>query len=349
MRLRTSLSVPLFFLVLALPASTNYEMHDFGFGSGGTDISESSNYGLTGITGEVAGQNLSGSTYDMGPGLQFVRQSHTPAAPTLTNAGTDYNKLNFVVNTGNNPSDTLFAIAISSDGFTTTNYVQTDNTVGSTPAYQTYAAWGGATGESIVGLAYNTTYAIKVRAVQTKYTESAFSLPASAATTTPSLAYDIDVSASDSETAAPYQISFGPLNIGSVTTATEKIWIDLDTNAASGAFVYVTANSNGLTSVSTGNTILSSSSDLSSSSEGFGLQVATTAQSSGSLAAAAPYSSNNQVVGVLDTTSRTIFTTNNQPLVNGRASVLVKAKASASTPAAADYAAIITMIASATF
>ncbi len=218
-------------LFLAMPTSLNFEMRDFGFGAGGVGISDSGNYSLTGVAGEVSSGNLSGTSYDLGPGLLFTQQSNTPAAPTFTNPSNHYNKLKFVLDTGSNPSDTLFAIAISTDNFVTTNYVQADNTIGSSAVYQTYSTWGGASGAFVVGLTSNTTYKIKVKAIQTKYTESSFSAVATAATTTPSLSYDIDISTTDSETSSPYTLKFGTLNVGSVTTAAERIWIDLDSNA----------------------------------------------------------------------------------------------------------------------
>ena len=336
-------------LFLAMPTSLNFEMRDFGFGAGGVGISDSGNYSLTGVAGEVSSGNLSGTSYDLGPGLLFTQQSNTPAAPTFTNPSNHYNKLKFVLDTGSNPSDTLFAIAISTDNFVTTNYVQADNTIGSSAVYQTYSTWGGASGAFVVGLTSNTTYKIKVKAIQTKYTESSFSAVATAATTTPSLSYDIDISTTDSETSSPYTLNFGTLNVGSVTTAAEKIWIDLDTNAEAGAFVYLYAINAGLTSASTGTTLTSVSTDLGSASTGYGLRINSMTQSSGTLTAVSPYNGSNDVVGVVDTTSRNIFTSNGAPITAGRGSLLVKAKASTSTPAATDYSTVITMIASATF
>jgi hypothetical protein len=346
-KLSTSAALFLFFV---MPASTTYEMHDYGFGAGGVGVGDSSNYSISGIAGEVSGANETGSTYDLGPGLQFTRQSNTPAAPTFSNPGSSYNKLQFILSSGSNPSDTLYAIAISNDNFATTNYIQADNTVGATAVYQTYTAWGGGSGAYVIGLAANTTYKIKVRAVQTKYTESAFSAEASATTTTPSVTYDLDVSTTDSETSAPYTVAFGQLALGSVTTPTTKVWVDLATNAEQGAFVYVYSNSAGLLSSSTGHTITSATGDLASASEGFGLQVSTATQTSGGpLVAVSPYNGAGENVGVLDTTTRTIFQSSSASIVGGRGSVLLKAKASASTPGASDYSTVITMIASATF
>lgn len=339
-----------FVMLLALPASTNFEMHDFGIGAGGVGVGTSTNYAVGGVVGEVSGSNLSGTTYDLGPGLQFARQTNTPAAPTITNPSNYYNKLRVNIDNGSNPTDTLFAIAISTDNFSTTNYVQADQTIGSTPVYQTYSTWGGGSGALVIGLQPSTTYYVKVKAVQTAYTESAYSSVASVATVTPTLSYDIDVSSSDSESGPPYIVAFGTLSVGSVTTASNKIWVDLDTNAEQGAFVYVYSNSAGLSSSAASYTITSASGDLTGVSEGFGLRVDTSTQSSGGpLTAVSPYNGSSDTVGILNTTSRNIFTSANAPIVGGRGSVWVKAKAATTTPAASDYATIVTMIASATF
>jgi hypothetical protein len=349
MAFKRNFPITLLFLLFAMPASINYEMRDVGFGSGGVGVTESTTYAATGTTGEVSAGTLTGSAYDLGPGLQFSQQTNTPAAPTFSNPNSHYNKLKLILDTGSNPTDTLFAVGISTDNFVTTNYVQADNTIGATPSYQTYTNWGGASGIFVVGLSANTTYKVKVKAVQTKYTESAFSAAATAATVAPTLSYDIDVSAGDSESSAPYIVNFGTLNVGSVTTATDKVWIDLDTNAESGAFVYLYANNGGLTSASTGSVLNSTSGDLSVGATGYGVRVSSVAQSSGNLTAVSPYNGSNDVVGIIDTTSRTIFNSNNAPITAGRGSILLKAKASTTTPAADDYSTIITMIASATF
>ncbi len=337
-------------LLFVLPASTTYEMHDFGFGSGGSSIGDSANYSITGISGEISDNSLSGSSYDLGPGLQFARQSNVPNAPTLTNPSNYYNKLLIVLDPSNNPSDTQYAIAISTDSFTTTQYLQENLTIGTVPFYQTYTLWGGASGSTIVGLSPNTTYQVKVKAIQTKYTESGYSVASTAATTTPSLSFDIDISSTDSETSPPYLLTFNNLSLSSVTTLPSKIWIDLQTNAEQGAFVYAKSGTTGLVSTQASHTISSISGDLSSSSEGYGIQSNTTSQNTGGpLIAINPYNASGDTVGQIDTTNRNIYSSSDQPISNGRASLLVKAKASLQTPAANDYTSTITLTASGSF
>lgn len=337
-----------------MPASTNYELHDFGFGSGGDANIDSTSYGLTAQTGELsAGDKLDGSTFSLGAGLTFTRQANVPAAPTFTNVSSNYNKLHFIIDTAGNPSDTLFAIAISTDNFVTTRYIKNDNTITdtlTTSDYQTYTNWGGASGEDVIGLLNNTEYKIKVKAWHDAFTETEYGPTAAATTSAPSLTFDIDISSSDSETGAPYTLSFGNLTPGSVTTATDKIWIDLSTNGEGGGFVYAYSTNAGLRSSAQSYTITSASTNLSSASEGFGLQSATDTESAGGpLAPSSPFNGASENVGGVSTTSQTLYNSSSAPITAGRGSLLVKAKASALTPAAGDYSETITLIASSTF
>lgn len=338
------------FFLFVLPASNTYELHDFGLGAGGVGVADSGTYSLSAIAGEVSGAQGIGSAYNLGPGLQFTRQSNVPAAPTFTNPSNYYNKLQYIIDTGGNPSDTLFAIAISTDDFVTTNYIQADGTIGASAVYQTYADWGGGSGEYVIGLTSSTTYKIKVKAVQTKYTETEYSVAASAATVAPSLSFDIDISATNSETGPPYAVAFGPLAVGSVTTATDKVWLDLSTNAVGGGFVYVYTQGTGLTSVEAVHTITSATANLAVATDGYGTRVDSVTQTSGGpLAAVSPYDGTLENVGILNTTSRNLLSSSSQPIVNGRASFLMKAKASTLTPSASDYTDVLTVVASATF
>lgn len=339
------------FLLFVLPASTTYELHDYGIGSGGVGIAESGTYGLTGISGEISGQKGVGSLYNLGPGLQFTRQSNVPGAPSFTNPNNHYNKLKYVIDTGGNPSDTLFVIAISTDNFVTTNYIQANGTIGASPVYQTYADWGSGTGEYVIGLSPSTTYKIKVAAVQTKYTETEYSAETSASTTAPSLSFDIDIAPTDTETAGPYAVAFGNLAVGSVTTAPDKVWLDLDSNAEGGGFVYIYGSGTGLHSIAANHTISSlTTANLAGETEGYGIRKESTTQSAGGpLTAVNPYNGTSENVGIVDTTTRTILNSSSVPITAGRASFLLKAITSTMTPAASDYREVLTVVASATF
>lgn len=343
-----------FFLFLVLPASTNYQLKDFNYGGGGVANGTSGSYSLMGTAGEQSAGSLDGTTYDLGPGLVFTNQANVPPAPTFTNPSNYYNKLQIVLATGSNPTDTLFAIAISSDNFVSdTRYVQSDDTVGASLGledYQTYAAWGGASGTTIIGLAPGTTYTVKVKAMQGKFTETAFGPTVSAATVNPQLSFDIDIGTSSSvDNDPPYAINLGDLPAGSVVSSSDKIWVDFDTNGVSGGKVYVSAANTGLYSSTVNHTIASLTGNLSSLQSGFGAQGATATQGSGGpFAIVTPYDGASDNVGVTDTTIREIFSTSG-PITAGRGSFLLKAKSANTTPAAGDYIETLTVVASGSF
>lgn len=215
-------------LAFAGPQSTTYELKEYGFGSGGDSGIQSSTYSLFGTAGEIDNGKLDSSTYTTGNGLVFTVQANVPAAPTFTNPSNYYDRLKIVIDDGGNPTDAQFAIAISTDNFTTTNYVQSDNTVGSvlgSEDWQTYSSWGGATGFYVTGLLPNTAYKIKVSARQGNYTQSAWSSTATATTGTPALTFGVD---SDS-------ITFNNLSSGnSWTDASKSTVLTTSTNAQNG-------------------------------------------------------------------------------------------------------------------
>jgi len=348
---KSLIALPMMFFVL--PASTNYQMHDFGFGAGGGSTGVSTNYGLTALVGESSGNALSSSNYSVGPGLTFTRQANVPVAPTVTNPSSYNNKLKIVIDTGGNPSDTTFALAISSDSFATTQYVKSDFSVGSTLTtadYLTYAGWGSSSGFLVTGLTPSTTYAVKVKALHKNFTETGYSAAGSGSTIGAILTFDLDVSTIDAKTAPPYILDIGTLSPGSTVTAGQKIWVDLDTNSASGAQVYLKGLQGGLKSTSANNYLITSvTADLNSASEGFGAQVATVAQSTGGpLTSVSPYSGASQNVGIIDSTYRTILDSAGA-ITAGRAAIYLKVKTANITPAAADYSETLTVIAAAKY
>jgi hypothetical protein len=339
-------------LFASLPSSSSYQLHNYGFGSGGTSNATSTNYGLNATTGETSNVESTSTNYKARSGNQNSQQAHVPDVPSLTNPASYYNKLKFIIAPGINPSDTLFSIAISSDNFATTQYIQSDNTDGPIKGiedYQTYAAWGGASGQLVVGLSPSMTYKIKVNSFQGKFTETEYGPTASAATVAPSITFDIDVSAIDTETSPPYATSFGSLLPATVTNTPEKVWVDLDTNAESGAKVYISSLNGGLRSPAESFTLTSATADLAAVSTGYGAQGSTATQiSGGPLSISAPYNVASQNVGILNATIREIFSTA-APVVAGRGSLQLKARAAAQTPAAADYQDTLTLTAAAAF
>jgi hypothetical protein len=337
-------------MVAAMPATGTYQLNSYGFGTGGTAGSGTSNYSVNGIAGDTSGTS-STANYKVKAGETQTKEANVPTV-ALVNSDNWYNKLLLTIGPENNPTDAKFAVAISSDNFTTTQYVKSDFTVTSsltTADYQTYAAWGSGSGVMVRGLTPTTTYTVKAKAYRGIYTESGYGPTASAATVNPQLSFDIDVSATDTSTSPPYAISFGNLLPGSVVDSPQRVWISFDTNGESGGKVYVTGQNAGLRSTSAAYTITSLTGDLSSAAEGMGVQGASATQGSGGpLALVSPYNGSAQSVGITDTSIRDIFTSP-APITSGRGSFLLKAKSKTLTPSSPDYTEVLTAIASASF
>lgn len=334
------------FIFFAFPASTNYSIKSYEFGGGGGSL-DSASYGLEAILGQVSA-SMSSALYNVRSGLIFAQMSNVPPAPSLTNSSNWYNKLLLIIDVGGNPSDTKFAVAISDDNWVTTKWVQSDNIVGTTLGiedYQTYVNWGSGTGENIIGLTSNTTYRVRVKALQGEFTGTDLGPQASAATSAITLSFDIDVASTDTNSDPPYNVDFGALTTGSVSTATNKIWVDLSTNAEYGGFVYVYGTNNGLRSSDTNYTITSATANLASAGEGYGLQ----ASNVSGLTTTSPYNGSSESVGLVDTTIREILNSSSTPVTNGRASVTLKVRTTSTTPASNDYSDTLTVIASGSF
>lgn len=232
---------PTLFLLLILPASTNYQLRDYGFGSGGERGLQSTNYQALVISGEIApGQPVSSNNI-VGGGLIFTNQANVPAAPTVANDSNYTTKLHLTINPGSEPSDATYEIAISPDNFvTTTNYVQSDNTMGATAAWQSYATWGGASGFLVLGLAANTTYTVKLKAREGNFTDTAFSPTANATTSVLTISFSVGGVASGTSvagvttdvTTTNTAIPFGEIPVGSRVEAAQQLTVS--TSAASG-------------------------------------------------------------------------------------------------------------------
>lgn len=207
---------------LGVMQSENYKIK-YETISGGEGPERSANYQLSQSVGEIGEDQERSTNYIIGGGQAFGIMSNLPPAPTLVNDGSPpyYNKLRFTINSGNNPSDTLFAIAITDDDWATTQYIQNDNSVGDTLGsedWQTYQNWGGSAGELVTGLEPETTYKIKVRARQGDFTMTGWGPEsAEAATSLLSLSFSISTNALDFQTLSPAAISTVNYN---VTTST---------------------------------------------------------------------------------------------------------------------------------
>jgi hypothetical protein len=218
-------------VVLAGPASSNYELRQYSFGSGSTTPDTTNGtQRLFGNSGEIEGDPQS-ANYTLNGGAGGQSTTITPQTPTLTNPSQYYDRLKMVLDPGSDPSDTQYAIAISPDAFaSTTQYVSASLTVIDTLTssdWQTYAEWGGSGGGMITGLEVNTTYTIKVKSIQGDFSESLFSPTAEADTTEPSLTFSVS----------------GPVDMGNLSqandyTATANGTVTTSTNAFNGYNIY---------------------------------------------------------------------------------------------------------------
>lgn len=350
------LAIPVLTGIVSAQNSTNYKLRSYEFGGGGESDMSSTGYLLEGIAGEIAGAQSS-TNYMVNSGLNFYQQSNVPSAPTVANTGDWHNKLKVTINKwAGDPSDAKYAIAASTDNFASdVRYVQSDNTIGATLGaedFQTYTTWGGASGFNVIGLTAGTTYTFKVKATEGRYSEGPWGATAGAATSALEISFDIDIGGAvdPGETGAPYTVAFGNLSPGSVSTASDRIWMDFATNADSGGYIFVYDANAGLKSTVLNFTVSSATADLSGAATGYGLKGASKTETSGGpLAYTSPYNGVSENVGVVSTTIREIFNTTNAAIAGGRGSVEIKAKVSSVTPAANDYADTITMIATASF
>lgn len=231
--------------------STNYQVEDSIFDSG-SENSNSSNYRSRDSVGDIETGSTNSANYKSLPGFQPGAYPGIPAQPTLTNTGgTLYNALDFVVATGNGQQvDTNYAIAISSDNFVTTFYIQTDDTLGTSPAWQTYTGWNSGTGERVTGLAPNMSYKIKVKARYGADSESGYSQVATASTVGPTLAVAITgvssgtliAAQTTTVTSTATTMGFGSLTIGDGSPNIAAQTVTVTTNATGGYTTTVQQN-----------------------------------------------------------------------------------------------------------
>ena len=176
------------------------------------------------------------------------------------------------------------------------------------------------------------------------------------------LTFDIDLSITDAETGAPYSIDFGSLTPGTVSssgTTFKSIWIDISTNASSGAIITIrnTNGSDGLKSSSTPtDTIPNSAAAMSSGTANFGLCVVSVTQTAGTLAKAGTYTAGTCTangttndIKALTTSDASILTTSTDPIDSGRARISVNVNATPVTPAHTDYTDTFMLIATGTY
>lgn len=336
-------------VLFGAPSSTNYTLKSYDLGGTGGEGS-STNFKLDANAGAQNGSAMTSTNYAVKPGELNTQIANVPPAPTFTNPSSEYSRLRIIINTGSNPTDARYAIAISPDAFaSTTSYVQTDNTVSSAFSitnFQTYSTWGSGTGVWITGLTPGTTYTVKVSAYQGSYTTSQFGPTASAATVQPTLSFAVETSLSSTP---PFGVAFTGLAAGAVSDSSADAVLTISTNALAGGSMFVRSLNAGLVSAAASTTITSATADLAVASSGYGAQVVSTSQSSGGpLSSASPFNGAVSNVGIL-TTSLQQFASASAPITTGIATVRLKAKTTSITPSATDYGDTLTFVAAMLF
>ncbi len=285
--------------------------------------------------GEQANGSTSSTTYTNHNGSILTEQLNIPPAPTLSNgSNTYYNQLNAIINTGGATTDTTFAIAVSTNNFTSTlGYVSAAGTIGASQVYQSYIAWGSGSGTFVTGLSPSTTYELRVAAMQGKFTNTNFGAYATATTAAFTTSFSI----------SPNSLSLGTLLPGSVTTSS-SLTMTFATTAAAGGDVYVYGLNSGLNSANRSYTIAAASTNLATASSGFGIQATSATETyGGPLTILAPYNGSANNVGTENTAPAHMFTSSTA-ILGGSASINVQAKSSNITPSASDYSETLTFI-----
>ena len=226
-----------------VPSSTNYRLDTSNFDFGGGEFSSSTNFTARGSFGGVQENRTTSTSFNLFSGFFPASYPGIPAAPTLTNTGGNlYNVLDFVIATGGNRADTNYAIAVSTDNFITTNFVQADDTIGPNPAWQTYISWGAGVGQRLTGLTSSTTYKIKVKARFGPDSETGYSVVATAATVAP--IFSVTVAGVLNGT------TINTFTTNLATTATSVAFSSLQTGAVKVAAQTITVNTNALSGYS---------------------------------------------------------------------------------------------------
>ncbi|MDB5171005.1 MAG: hypothetical protein JWO35_699, partial [Candidatus Saccharibacteria bacterium] len=296
-------------------------------------------------------QSASTATASTKPGFVESQQANVPKLVSIdNNGGQYYNKLHFVVDKQNNPTDATYLVSVSTDNFVSDiRYVQSDGTLTntiSTSQYRTYSGWGSTSGSLMIGLLPSTTYSVRLKATQGQFTESAYGPASSQATAAPSLTFSLVTSASASP---PYIVGLGTLIAGSINTTADTVNTSFSTNGTSGGNVYISGKNGGLLSGSTGYKINAVSSDLTSVSEGFGAQNSSISQSSGGpYTVASPYNVSGTNVGIVGAITRSLYSSS-LPVSGGSGVLVLKAKSATTDIAASDYQEILTFVAAGNF
>ncbi len=288
--------------------------------SAGSASGSSTNFGILGEINPFAGIDDSAS-FRTKIGYNSRIEVNTPYAPALINSDNSYSRLTITLSTAGNPTDTLYAVKVSSNDFSSYQYVQNDGTVGDTLGiedYRTYDSWGGSSGSYILDLMPKSTYKARVKALQGDFTETEYSPESNASTTT--VPY-VNMSVSKAS------LTLGTLNINSISQTT-TMNVAVNTNGYTGYQVYINDDGNGYVGGlfnGSGSTIMSADMVLTPGVEGYGVQA-----SSATAVVDSKYNVSGNTVGGLEISTNPIFS-NTVGVADETATLLFKATMSPNT------------------
>jgi hypothetical protein len=260
-----------------------------------------------------------------------------------------------------NPSDTLYAIMISTDNFVSdiryidaSTFTPESYSTHNINDFMTKTDWEIET-FNVQGLEAGKTYYLKAFALKGDFTQTETGPIKSATTATGTLFFDIDIANSTgytTETSPPYSISFtGAYELiggSAAITAGNRIWMDTETNSQGGFAIIGNGLNGGLYSSTTSQTITSATANLDQVNSGFGLQSEyidydTSSPLLGAISVTSDYSGSINSVGAISTTPKKIYD-GNGPIVGGRMALKVIAKPGTSYTPASNYQESITLI-----
>ncbi len=98
--------------------------------------------------------------------IAFYTMAAVPGASTLSVVSASTTAMTVVINSSTNPAAVTYAICRTSDGSACVGggYLQSTGQLGASPAYQSYSAWGGSTGQAVMNLSVDTQYQFLVEA-----------------------------------------------------------------------------------------------------------------------------------------------------------------------------------------
>ncbi len=270
-----------------------------------------------------------------------------------------YDRARFEINKQDNPTDTLYAVQISEDNFSSDiRYVDSSTYEPETSSnhnindFRTKTQWETDT-FNILGLQEGTQYYLRLIALHGDFTQTEESPEETTTTAGTSSFFDIDIAGTggtSTETDPPFSITFTGNNAllagAGAVVADNLIWMDAETNGSGGFAIVQRGDNGGLYSTSLSAQIDSVTGDLDSLNEGFGLQnyyIDYTSSSAGDISAMTNYNGTSRNIGIVDTDWNKIYDADG-PIVSGRMALYLMARAATDKVGATDYDETLTFV-----